>query len=102
MALITTERGTRIETLDVWDGKRNHSSPYVLKGWVHLHLVVAGFGQKPVHCEPMQILKSVYDEKAATLSPTDFWEDVGAQALMNQQALDEHRADPSKWSNRAA
>lgn len=98
MALITTERGTRIELLEV----AGHSSPYLYKGWVHLHLVVQGLGQPPVHCEPMQILKEVFDKNAATLSETEFWEDVGAQALMNQQALDEHRADPTKWSNRAA
>lgn len=97
MARITTERGTQIETLEV----AGHSTPYALNGWVHLHLVVTGRGQRPVHCEPMQILQSVYDEAFYTLSESDFWEDVGAQALMQQQALDEHRADPSKWSNRA-
>lgn len=97
MASFTTERGTRIELLEV----EGHSSPYLLNGWVHLHLVVTGFGQKPVHCEPMQILKSVYDESFHTLSESDFWEDVGAQALMQQQALEQYRADPNKWSDRA-
>lgn len=97
MARITTERGTEIETLEFL----GHSTPWAVNGWVHLHLVVTGFGQKPVHCEPMQIQKTEYDEKFYTLNESDFWEDVGATALMQQRALEEHRADPSKWSNRA-
>lgn len=97
MARITTERGTEIETLEF----EGHSTPWAFQGWVHLHLVVTGHGQRPVHCEPMQILKSVYDEYYYNLPESDFWEDVGAQALMHQRALEEHRADPSKWSNRA-
>lgn len=92
-----TERGTCIETLEVL----GHSTPYQLNGWVHLHLVVTGMGQPPVHCEPMQILKTVYDESFYLLSESDFWEDVGAQALMQQQALEQYRADPNRWSDRA-
>jgi hypothetical protein len=92
-----TERGTRIETLDFL----GHSTPWRLGDWVHLHLVVTGMGQPPVHCEPMQIQKAAYDESFYTLSESEFWEDVGAQALMQQQALEQYRADPNRWSDRA-
>lgn len=97
MARITTERGTRIDTLEFL----GHSTPFRLGDWVHLHLVVTGPDQRPVHCEPLQIQKYYYDEAFYRLSESDFWEDIGAQALMQQQALEEYRADPSKWSDRA-
>jgi hypothetical protein len=97
MAFITTERGTIIETLLL----EGHSTPWLIGDWVHLHLVVTAPGQRPVHCQPMQLQKPYYDELYHTLSESDFWEDVGAQALMHEQALAEHRADPSKWSHRA-
>jgi hypothetical protein len=87
MAFITTERGTKIETLEV----AGHSTPYLYRGWVHLHLVVQG-----THCEPWQIQKDQYDKSFHTLSESDFWEELGAQALMNQQSLEEYRA--GKWN----
>ena len=97
MASITTERGTHIELLEL----EGRSTPYSLNGWVHVHCVITAPGQRPVHCIPMCILKTIYDEAFYHLSESDFWEDVGAQALMNNRSLEEHRADPSKWSDRA-
>jgi hypothetical protein len=97
MARITTERGTQIETLEFM----GHSTPWAIDGYVHLHLVVTGVGQRPVHCEPMLLQKAEYDKLYYELSEDDFWEDVGAQALDFQRTIEEHRADPSKWSNRA-
>lgn len=87
MASIITERGTKIETLEV----AGHSTPYLLNGWVHLHLVVQG-----KHCEPWQVQKQQYDKDYHTLSESDFWEQLGAQALMNQQSLEEYRT--GKWN----
>ena len=97
MAFITTERGTHIETLLL----EGHSTPYRVGDWVHLHLVVTGPDQRPFHCEPMILSKQEYDMMYHTMSESDFWEDVGARAMMLSQGLGEHRADPTKWSNRA-
>jgi len=83
-----TRQGTVIETLEV----AGHSTPYLLKGWYHIHLVVTPVGQTtPVHCEPMQIMQTVFDRDKGTMTEDDFWEQTAADALTNQQAMDAYR-----------